>query len=68
MADSEFAEHWSHAQFCYFRAEAAKSPVLKQLWIQLAQDWIALSQNLGPATGQQNFPSMEGRIEPPLVA
>ena len=49
MHESKFSEYWAQAQFCYFRAEAAKSPAAKHLWIQLAQDWIALAENLTPS-------------------
>ena len=58
MSDSKFAEHWAQAQFCYFRAEAAKSPVIKHLWIQLAQDWIALSE------GSMNQTEPENELQP----
>lgn len=41
MDDRNFAEYWAQAQFCYFKAETAKGPAAKHLWLQLAQDWIA---------------------------
>jgi hypothetical protein len=48
MSESTFSEYWDKAQFCYFRAETAKGPASKHLWIQLAQDWIALADSLVP--------------------
>ena len=68
MNESNFFEHWSQAQFCYFKAEATSNPVIKHLWIQLAQDWIALSDNAVADPDQQNYPRLERRIEPFLVA
>ncbi len=69
MNESAFSEHWAQAQFCYFRAEAARSPALKHLWIQLAQDWIALSENLilQPANDDHPGEPLE-QLEPFLVA
>jgi hypothetical protein len=64
MDASNFSEHWDQAQFCYFRAEATKNPVIKHLWIQLAQDWIALSDNAVPDVDQLNY----AHFEPELVA
>ena len=49
----KFAEYWAQAQFCYFKAEAAKGPISKHLWIQLAQDWIALADTSVPEPEQQ---------------
>ncbi|MCC7482780.1 MAG: hypothetical protein IT541_14765 [Hyphomicrobiales bacterium] len=69
MSDSKFAEHWGQAQFCYFRAEATQNPVIKHLWIQLAQDWIALSENWGPQPDQLSFARRNKQpSEPSLVA
>lgn len=53
MHESKFSEYWAQAQFCYFRAEAAKNPASRHLWIQLAQDWIALAEPLVPQADQQ---------------
>ena len=64
MDASNFSEHWAQAQFCYFRAEATRNPVIKHLWIQLAQDWIALSDNSVPDVDQLNH----AHFEPELVA
>ena len=69
MSDSKFAEHWAQAQFCYFRAEATTNPVIKHLWIQLAQDWIALSENFGPQPERLSFSQRKKQpSEPSLVA
>ena len=68
MDDGNFSEHWAQAQFCYFRAEATQSQVIKHLWIQLAQDWIALSDNVAPPSDQQNYRRRKQLSEPPLVA
>jgi hypothetical protein len=69
MSDSKFAEHWAQAQFCYFRAEAAHNPVIKHLWIQLAQDWIALSENWGPQPDSLTYQSRKKQqAEQSLVA
>jgi len=68
MNESNFSEHWAQAQFCYFRAEATGNPVIKHLWIQLAQDWIALSDNSVPASDQQNYRRRKQLSEPFLVA
>ena len=64
MDASNFSEHWAQAQFCYFRAEATKNPVIKHMWIQLAQDWIALSDNLVADAHLLNY----AHFEPELVA
>lgn len=68
MNESNFSEHWAQAQFCYFRAEATGNPVIKHLWIQLAQDWIALSDNAVPASDQQNYRRRKQVSEEFLVA
>ena len=53
MNEIKFSEYWAQAQMCYFRAEAAKGPAAKHLWIQLAQDWIALADTSVTPTEQQ---------------
>jgi hypothetical protein len=74
MGESTFSEYWDKAQFCYFRAEAAKGPAAKHLWIQLAQDWIALAESSMPQSAPQidyrpknQLESLE-QLEPFLVA
>lgn len=64
MNESQFAEHWAQAQFCYFRAEATKSPVIKHLWIQLAQDWIALSEDFVPQSDEQIYTRRKQQLRP----
>ena len=68
MNEGSFSEHWSKAQFCYFRAEATSNPVIKHLWIQLAQDWIALSEDFAPVSDEQNFRRRTRQAKPFLVA
>ena len=68
MNESKFSEYWAQAQFCYFRAEAAKNPAAKHLWIQLAQDWIALAETLMPQSGQQDDYRATEQVEPFLAA
>ena len=71
MSESTFSEYWAKAQFCYFKAEAAKGPASKHLWIQLAQDWIALADALVPQSEPQIEPRPRDQLEqmePFLVA
>ena len=68
MNESKYSEYWAQAQFCYFRAEAAKNPAAKHLWIQLAQDWIALAENLAPQSDQESYSRPMKQLEPLLVA
>jgi hypothetical protein len=68
MYDSKFAEYWNQAQFCYFKAEAAKGPASKHLWIQMAQDWIALADTLVHQPNQQNDDGSNEQLEPFIAA
>ena len=71
MRETKFAEYWSQAEFCYFKAEKARGPASKHLWIHMAQDWIALAENLVPQSDQQNdYRPREQleQLEPFLVA
>lgn len=68
MNENKFADHWAQAQFCYFRAEATINPVIKHLWIQLAQDWIALSEDFVPRSDQQIYTRRKEHLQPHLVA
>ena len=68
MNEHKFAEYWAQAQFCYFKAEAAKGPISKHLWIQLAQDWIALADTSAPEPEQQIDFERAEQLEPYLVA
>ena len=68
MNNSKFSEYWGQAQFCYLKAEAAKHPAAKQLWIQLAHDWIALSETVISRSDQESGNLQEKQLEPFLVA
>ena len=68
MDENNFAEHWAKAQFCYFRAEATSSPAIKHLWIQLAQDWIALSEDFVPQSDQQIYTRRKEKLLPFVAA
>ena len=68
MNESKFSEYWAQVQFCYFRAEAAKNPASKHLWIQLAQDWIALAENMVPQSDQQDDDRPTKQWEPFIAA
>ena len=68
MNQSKFSEYWTQAQFCYSNAEVAKNPASKRLWIQLAQDWIALSENLVPESDQEYYTRRKQQLKPYLVA
>ena len=57
MYDSKFADYWNQAQFCYFKAEAAKGPASKHLWIGMAQDWIALAETMVPPAAYKRHSS-----------
>jgi hypothetical protein len=64
MYDGKFADYWNQAQFCYFKAEAARGPISKHLWIQMAQDWIALADNLMPQPDQEISYRPADQLEP----
>ena len=68
MRENNFSENWAQAQMCYFKAEAAKGPVAKHLWIQLAQDWIALAETLVPQPDHQNDHGPTKQLEPFIAA
>ena len=68
MHESKFSEYWAQAQFCYFKAEAAKGPVSKHLWLQMAQDWIALAETVVPQIQRQNNQSPVEQLEPFIAA
>ena len=68
MYEGKFSEYWAQAQFCYFSAEVAKSPTTKHLWIELAQDWIALAENLVPQSDQQSDDTPTEQLEPYIAA
>ncbi|MDO8313120.1 MAG: hypothetical protein Q7T25_14390 [Sideroxyarcus sp.] len=64
MTESKFAEYWTQAEACYFKAETAKGPVAKHLWIQLAQDWIALAEPLVPQPDRLIYQVPTKQLEP----
>jgi hypothetical protein len=68
MNESKFSEYWAQAQFCYRKAEATKHPASKQLGIQLAHDWIALSEIVISQSDQQSYYRPVEQLEPFLVA
>lgn len=68
MNESKFAEYWAQAQFCYFKAEAAKGPASKHLWMQMAQDWIALADPIVLRPDEQNVPGLKEELEPFIAA
>ncbi len=68
MAESKFAEYWAQAEFCYFKSGLVKSPASKQLWITLAQDWVALAESEVPPSAVQSYHRRKDQLEPFLVA
>ena len=54
MSEAKFAEYWSQAEFCYLKAGSAIQPASKQLWIQMAQDWIGMAETLVPRDTQND--------------
>ena len=48
MSEAKFAEYWNQAEFCYLKAGSANQARSKQLWIQMAQDWIGMAETLVP--------------------
>ena len=68
MHEDMFSEHWYQAQFCYFRAETTHNPVIKHLWIQLAQDWIALSPNYVPVSDEQRYTRRIEKLRPHVAS
>ena len=54
MHEHKMAEYWAQAEVCTAKAESTKDPCSKQLWIQMAHDWIALAEQLGVEADQQN--------------
>ena len=54
--------------FVILELKQLKNPAAKHLWIQLAQDWIALAENLMPQSGQQDDYRPREQVEPFLAA
>jgi hypothetical protein len=68
MNEGKFSEYWNQAQFCYFKAEVARGPASKHLWLHLAKDWIALAEPLLPQPDQQTKDRPEEQREPFVAA
>ena len=45
MYETKIAEYWAQAQLCSAKADSANPPS-KQLWMQMAQDWVSLADSL----------------------
>ena len=54
MHEDKIAEYWAKAEVCTAKAESTKDPSSRQLWIQMAHDWIALADSLGVEADQHN--------------
>lgn len=54
MREHKMAEYWAQAEVCTEKAELTSDPSAKQLWIQMAHDWIALADQLGVEADRQN--------------
>ena len=68
MNESKFAEYWAQAEFCYFKAGLVRYPASKQLWINLAQDWVALAESEVPPSAVQSYYRRKEQLKPFLVA
>ena len=55
MYENKFAEYWAQAEYCYFKAGLVGYPASKQLWIQMAQDWIVLAENEVPQSAEHGY-------------
>lgn len=61
-------ENWAQTEFCYFKAGLVRYPASKQLWINLAQDWVALAESEVPPSAVQSYYRRKEQLEPFLVA
>ena len=68
MNESKFVEYWNQAEFCYFKAGLVKQPASKQLWINLAHDWVALAESEVPPSAAQSHYRRKEELEPSLAA
>lgn len=66
MREAKFAEYWTQAEFCYLKAGATNQPVSRQLWIQMAQDWIGMAETLVPQNAQND--DHVAQLEPFIAA
>lgn len=55
MYETKIVEYRAQAQLCYAKADSARNHVSKQLWVQMAQDWIVLAESLGPQPDRQDW-------------
>lgn len=54
MSEAKFTEYWTQAEFCYLKAGSTSQPASRQLWIQMAQDWIGMAETLVPQDTQND--------------
>jgi hypothetical protein len=45
MYGTKIVEYWAQAQLCSAKADSARATASKQLWMQMAQDWMALAES-----------------------
>jgi hypothetical protein len=55
MYETKIVEYWAQAQLCSAKADSARATASKQLWMQMAQDWMALAESLGEETAQNYY-------------
>lgn len=55
MYETKIVEYWAQAQLCSAKADSARATVSKKLWMQMAQDWMALAESLGEETPQNYY-------------
>jgi hypothetical protein len=55
MYETKIVEYWAQAQLCSAKADSAGATASKQLWMQMAQDWMALAESLGEETAQNYY-------------
>lgn len=55
MYETKIVEYWAQAQLCSAKADSARATASKKLWMQMAQDWMALAESLGEETPQNYY-------------
>jgi hypothetical protein len=55
MYETKIVEYWAQAQLCSAKANSARATASKQLWMQMAHDWMALADSLGEETPQNYY-------------
>ena len=68
MNETTIAEYWTQAQICSARADSPKAHASKQLWMQMAQDWVALADRLESQSGQQATTAERTKLLEPFHA